>query len=100
MWLCQRRHRRAHAGFDWLDWISVILPCVAWLRRYRWRENLKVRSPTVFVLTFQGDWLGNSELQCCFHAILEELHVVLACCLYILDLYDDHDRTLRPLDSR
>jgi len=33
---------REYAAFDWIDWFGVILPCIAWLRRYAWRKDLAV----------------------------------------------------------
>lgn len=34
---------KQYRAYDWLDWFAVLLPAVAWLRKYNFRRNLVVR---------------------------------------------------------
>ena len=36
---------KQYRAYDWLDWFAVLLPAVAWLRKYNFRRNLLVRHP-------------------------------------------------------
>ena len=43
------KHRREtiskqYRAYDWLDWFAVLLPAVAWLRKYNFRRHLLVRT--------------------------------------------------------
>jgi hypothetical protein len=34
---------KQYRAYDWLDWFAVLLPAVAWLRKYNFRRHLLVR---------------------------------------------------------
>eukprot|EP00798_Chlamydomonas_sp_ICE-L_P032252 gene32252-16818_t len=36
----KKKYREACATFGFLDWLQVILPCVSWLRTYKWKQWL------------------------------------------------------------
>lgn len=40
------RWERQYSLFGPLDWLGVFIPCVSWLRKYSWADNLLVRSAT------------------------------------------------------
>lgn len=35
--------KQQYRAYGWLDWAAVVLPCIAWLRKYNFRRNLLVR---------------------------------------------------------
>lgn len=35
---------KQYRAYDWLDWFAVLLPAVAWLRKYNFRRHLLVRT--------------------------------------------------------
>ena len=42
MSLCNRWQRK-YSLYEPLDWLATLLPCVRWLRSYRWEASLPVR---------------------------------------------------------
>jgi hypothetical protein len=46
-----RRWQHDWIKYDSLDWAGTVLPCLTWLRHYRWRKDLQVCSSITGVLS-------------------------------------------------
>ena len=42
--ILHRRRKARTANYTWVEWLAVVIPAVAWLRTYKWKSWLVVRS--------------------------------------------------------